>query len=117
MLAGTVWHHPSYPELLYPVHDINPNVLSPSKLDGEGAKVPQLATAPDHGNGRERAKHIDIRKHLAHEVIQNGQMLLVKVPTTGQTGQMAGILTKGLRFPQVLACVDGLLHQLSTTST
>ena len=27
--------------------------------------------------GRERAKHIDIRKHFAHEVIQNGQMRLV----------------------------------------
>ena len=30
--------------------------------------------------GRERAKHIDIWKHLAHEVIQNGEMLLVRVP-------------------------------------
>ncbi len=26
--------------------------------------------------GRERAKHIDIRKHFAHEVIQNGNMRL-----------------------------------------
>jgi len=64
--------------------------------------------------GRERAKHIDIRKHFAHEVIQNGQMLLVKVPTASQ---MADILTKGLHLPQVLACVDGLLHQRSTSST
>ncbi len=31
--------------------------------------------------GRERAKHIDIRKHFAHEVIQNGAMRLIKVPT------------------------------------
>ena len=30
--------------------------------------------------GRERAKHIDIRKHFAHEVIQNAQKRLVKVP-------------------------------------
>ncbi len=43
--------------------------------------------------GRERAKHIDIRMHFAHEVIQNGQMLLVKVQT-----QMADILTKGLHL-------------------
>ena len=28
--------------------------------------------------GRERAKHIDIRKHFAHEVIQNGEMRLIK---------------------------------------
>ncbi len=31
--------------------------------------------------GRERAKHIDIRKHFAHEVIQNGHMKLVRVST------------------------------------
>ena len=64
--------------------------------------------------GRERAKHTDILKHFAHEVIQNGQMRLVKVPTLAQ---MADILTKGLHLPQVLACVDGFLHQRSTTST
>ena len=28
---------------------------------------------------RERAKHIDIRKHFAHETIQNRQMRLIKV--------------------------------------
>ena len=50
--------------------------------------------------GRERAKHIDIRMHFAHEVIQNGQMRLVKVPTSAQ---MANILTKVLHLPQVLA--------------
>ncbi len=32
--------------------------------------------------GRERAKHIDIRKHFAHEVIRNGEMKLIKVSTT-----------------------------------
>ncbi len=40
--------------------------------------------------GRERAKHIDIRKHFAHEVIQSSQMRLVEVPTASQ---MADILT------------------------
>jgi hypothetical protein len=45
--------------------------------------------------GRERAKHTDIRKHFAHEVIQNGQMRQVKVPTAYQ---MADILTKGLHL-------------------
>jgi hypothetical protein len=34
--------------------------------------------------GRELAKHIDIRKHFAHEVIQNGAMLLAKFPTAQQ---------------------------------
>ena len=34
--------------------------------------------------GREQAKHIDIQKHFAHEVIQNGEMLLVCVPTVSQ---------------------------------
>ena len=37
--------------------------------------------------GRERAKHIDIRKHFAHEVIQNGEMLLVRVPARGYLHQ------------------------------
>jgi hypothetical protein len=64
--------------------------------------------------GRERAKHIDIRKHFAHEVIQNGAMLLVKVPTAHQ---MADILTKGLHLPQVLACANGLLERKSGPST
>jgi hypothetical protein len=43
--------------------------------------------------GRERAKHIDIRKHFAHEVIQNGNMQLVRVATAFQ---LADIFTKGL---------------------
>ena len=46
--------------------------------------------------GRERAKHIDIRKHFAHEVIQNGEMLLVRVPTASQ---LADIFTKRLQYP------------------
>ncbi len=52
--------------------------------------------------GRERAKHIDIRKHFAHEVIQNGEMLLIKVPTLAQ---LADILTKGLHLQQSTLCV------------
>ncbi len=64
--------------------------------------------------GRERTKHFDIRKHFAHEVIQNGAMQLIKVPTAQQ---MADILTKGLHLPQVLACVDGLFGRKSATST
>ncbi len=64
--------------------------------------------------GRERAKHIDIRKHFAHEVIQNCAKLLFKVPTAQQ---MEGILTKGLHLTQVLACVDGLLGRKSAPST
>ena len=63
--------------------------------------------------GRKHAKHIDILKHFAHEVIQNGQVRLVKVLTAAQ---MADILTKGLHLPQVLVCVYGLL-QRSTART
>jgi hypothetical protein len=56
--------------------------------------------------GRERAKHIDIRKHFAPEVIRNGEMKLIKVSTTSQ---LPDILTKGLHLPQFLACVNGIL--------
>jgi hypothetical protein len=61
--------------------------------------------------GRERAKHIDILKHFAHEVIQNGQMKLIRVTTTFQ---LAEILTKQLHFQQYLACVIGNLGQKMT---
>jgi hypothetical protein len=49
--------------------------------------------------GRERAnlKHIDIRKHFANKVIQNGEMPLVRVLTSSQ---LADILMKGLHYPQ-----------------
>ena len=56
--------------------------------------------------GRQRAKHIDILKHFAHEVIQNGAMRLIKVSTSAQ---LADILTKGLHLPQVQMCVEGIL--------
>ena len=51
-----------------------------------------------------------------NEVIQNGAMRLIKVPTAQQ---MADILTKGLHhdLPQVPACVDGLLGRQSAPST
>ncbi len=56
--------------------------------------------------GRERVMRIDIRKHLAHDVIQNGQTKLVRVATANQ---LANILTKPLHFPQWQACVAGIL--------
>ncbi len=55
---------------------------------------------------RERAKHIDIQKHFAHELIQNGKMLLVCVPTASQ---LADIFTKGLHYQQWQACIEGIL--------
>ena len=63
--------------------------------------------------GRERAKHIDIRKHFAHEVIQIGEMRLVRVPTSSQ---LADILTKGLHYPQWKACVEGILSKTVKTT-
>ena len=56
--------------------------------------------------GRERAKHIDIRKHFAHETIQNRQMRLIKVETSSQ---LDDIFTKPLQLQQFIACRDGLL--------
>ena len=47
--------------------------------------------------GRERAKHIDIRKHFAHEAVQNGHMRLYKISTEHQ---LADLLTKGLQLAQ-----------------
>ncbi len=63
--------------------------------------------------GRERAKHIDIRKHFAHEVIQRGEMRLVKIDTSLQ---LADIFTKPLPYPQFLECLRGILRNRSLGS-
>ena len=57
--------------------------------------------------GRERAKHIDIRKHFAHEVIQNRHMRLIRVSTSDQ---LADVFTKALPLPQFERCVLGLMR-------
>ena len=56
--------------------------------------------------GRERAKHIDIRKHFAHEAVQNGYMRLYKIPTEYQ---LADLLTKALQRGQFERCVFSLI--------
>lgn len=56
--------------------------------------------------GRERAKHIDIRKHFAHEAIQNGHLRLVRVDTTDQ---LADVFTKSLQPRLHAACIEGIL--------
>jgi hypothetical protein len=56
--------------------------------------------------GRERAKHIDIRKHFAHEAVQNGHMRLYKIPTEYQ---LADLLTKALQRGQFERCLFSLL--------
>ena len=52
--------------------------------------------------GRERAKHIDIRKHFAHEVIQHQEMRLIKIDTSGR---LADIFTKALPYPLFSTCM------------
>ncbi len=51
--------------------------------------------------GRERAKHIDIRKHFAHEVIQNSHMRLIRVPTGEQLADIFTHLYKGVTVSSV----------------
>ena len=58
--------------------------------------------------GRERAEHIDIRKHFAHEAIQNCHVTTVKVSTTSQ---LADIMTKVVKSDQWEMCISGLLDQ------
>ncbi len=61
-------------------------------------------------SGREPGKHIDIRTHFAHDVIQNGQgeMRFVRVPTSSQ---LDDILTKGLHYQPWQTCVEGILSK------
>jgi hypothetical protein len=51
---------------------------------------------------------VDGSEHFAHEVIQNGEMRLARVPTSSQ---LADILTKGLHYQQWQACVEGILSK------
>ena len=76
---------------------------SPQRLDfaqGNPAQVFEDNTACiEWGNNgisrRERAKHIDILKHFAHKVIQNGKMRLVQVATAFQ---LVDVFTKPLHY-------------------
>jgi hypothetical protein len=65
-------------------------------------------------SGRERAKHMDIRKDFAHEAIQNGHMKLISVAISQQ---LADTLTKPLHFPQWQACIAGILGRKIVTTT
>ncbi len=53
--------------------------------------------------GRERIKHIYIRK-----TIQNGKMRLVCIATASR---LADYFTKGLHYPQWKACMVGILSK------
>ena len=52
--------------------------------------------------GRERAKHIDIRKHFAHKAVQNCHMRLFKIATEFQ---LSHILTTALQVHQLELCL------------
>ena len=56
--------------------------------------------------GRERAKHIDIRKHFAHEAVRNGHLRLVRVDTSDQ---LAHVFTKGLHPGPMEECLSSIL--------
>ena len=56
--------------------------------------------------GRERAKHIDIRKHFAHEAVRNGHLRLVRVDTSKQ---LADVFTKGLHPGPMEECLSSIL--------
>ncbi len=56
--------------------------------------------------GRERAKRIDIRKHFAHEAVQNGHVRLVRVSTSKQ---LADIFTQGLHPQPWATCIKSIL--------
>jgi hypothetical protein len=57
--------------------------------------------------GRERAKHIDIRKHFARQAIKEGHLILIKVPTRDQ---MADIMTKALPYARWEHCMSMALQ-------
>ena len=56
------------------------------------------------------SKHIDIRKHFAHEAVQNGHMRLYKMIAT--EFQLADIFTKALQVHQFESCLHRLLEDV-----
>ena len=56
--------------------------------------------------GRERAKHIDIRKHFAHEAIRLGHLSLIRISTSNQ---LADIFTKSIHSDQWATCIASIL--------
>ena len=61
---------------------------------------------PRHGRTSEPAQHIDIRKHFAHEAVQNRHTLLYKISTEHQ---LADLLTKPLNRRAFQHCLYNLL--------
>ena len=58
--------------------------------------------------GRERAKHIDIRKHFGHEAAQLGHLRLYRASTADQ---LACEFTKSLKPKQHAACLARILRR------
>ena len=59
--------------------------------------------------GRERAKHIDIQKHFAHEAAQIGHLRLKRVSTGDQ---LADVFTKSLQQAQFATIISLLLRRM-----
>jgi hypothetical protein len=57
---------------------------------------------------RERAKHIDIHKHFAHEAVQNRHIWLYQIPTEYQ---LADLLTKPLQLGPFEQCLYSTLGE------
>jgi hypothetical protein len=57
--------------------------------------------------GRERAKHIDTRKHFARQAIKDGHLILIKVPARDH---MADIMTKALTYVRWEHCMSMALQ-------
>jgi hypothetical protein len=58
--------------------------------------------------GRERAKHIDIRKHFANEAVQINHIWLYQISTEHQ---LADLLTKLLQLGLFERCLYSLLRE------
>ena len=53
--------------------------------------------------GRERAKHIDIRKHFAHEAAQIGDLCLKRVFTDDQLVDVFTTILQPAQFATIIA--------------
>ena len=87
--------------------------IEPTTLGYQALRSANCATSPVEWSnhimgGRERAKHIDIRKHFANEAVKNGHIRLFPIPTEFQ---LAEVLTKGIHRSRFECCLYSLLGE------
>ncbi len=106
LLGGKFVNHENIQVILDSDHDICSFPLDKNYEQHYQESIDFTSSGDTIIGGHERAMHIDLRKHFAHETIQNRMMCLIKIDTFKQ---LADIFSKRLSYTQFIRCVRGIL--------